>query len=821
MPSGARTYYVYQSPDGAPAQRTIRAPKPNGKKSFFQQRFEGGKWVDGLDGVRLYLYRLPELLAASPDRIVYIPEGEKDCDNLRARGELATTNPMGAGKWRPEYAEALRGRHVVGLPDNDPPGAAHGAQVAQSLRGIAASVKVVLLPGLPPKGDVSDWLAGGHPVEELRALIEAAPEWTPQAAQPQAGQGEAVTDDVRVRRPRPEISVGTDESRVVDEAIAALAQAPEVYVRGPEIVEIVTDAPTTRGVTRSGPLVRIHRSPEPRVRELLASRARWMAPGPDGDPREAHPPLWAVRAVVARGTWPAMRPLVGMAEAPTMRHDGTILAEPGYDPATGIYLAPSVQVSIPDRPTRDHAIAAANALGDVISEFPVASEAGRSAWIAGVITAAVRPAIDGPTPMLIVDASAPGSGKTLMADAAAMITTGREAARTTYVDDDAEMRKRITAIALVGDPLALLDNVVGTLGCPSLDAALTGTTWRDRVLGSSAMTAELPMRTVWWATGNGLVIGADLVRRALLVRLEPLCERPEERTGWRYPRLVDHVRSVRAELLTAALTIPRAYVVAGSPDQRLTPMGSYTAWSDLVRSAIVWAGMADPCATVGEIRACDPRADALRGVLDAWPAAPDAPVTVAELLAGAAPGTPWRAALVEWCPPRGADPLPTARVAGNRLRGVRRRVVGDRYVDAGPHGRGGVPWVLHVTGRPRPTVCDSVTPVTPVSRYACDERNLNMNNSGGDSHERHTVTDAEAPSPDTVDPVAQLDHCLRAKLGTTATDADKHALAEHFRGLNGTAEAAGQRLWSYWRSAPSPTVGDFWAREPKAKGGAT
>lgn len=70
------------------------------------------------------------------------------------------------------------------LPDNDPPGAAHGAQVAQSLRGIATSIKVVLLPGLPPKGDVSDWLAAGHAVEELRALVAAAPLYGAEDVQP-------------------------------------------------------------------------------------------------------------------------------------------------------------------------------------------------------------------------------------------------------------------------------------------------------------------------------------------------------------------------------------------------------------------------------------------------------------------------------------------------------------------------------------------------------------------------------------------------------------------------------------------------------------
>jgi hypothetical protein len=153
-------------------------------KEFRQRRPDGcGGWIWDIAGVRRVLYRLRELMAASPDRIVYVVEGEKDTDNLRALGEIATTNPQGAGNWRPEYAEVLRGRHVVILPDHDDVGRQHGADVARSLRGVAASVRVVQLPGLPAKGDVSDWLAIGGTVAELRALVAATPVYGTAAVQ--------------------------------------------------------------------------------------------------------------------------------------------------------------------------------------------------------------------------------------------------------------------------------------------------------------------------------------------------------------------------------------------------------------------------------------------------------------------------------------------------------------------------------------------------------------------------------------------------------------------------------------------------------------
>lgn len=136
---------------------------------------DGGGWNYKLNGTARVLYRLPELLSGEPAQWVYVVEGEKDSDNLAAIGLISTTNLGGAGKWRPEYSESLRGRRVCVLIDNDPAGTDHGAKVSAALQGIASEIKVVLLPGLPPKGDVSDWLDAGGTVEQLLAMVEATP----------------------------------------------------------------------------------------------------------------------------------------------------------------------------------------------------------------------------------------------------------------------------------------------------------------------------------------------------------------------------------------------------------------------------------------------------------------------------------------------------------------------------------------------------------------------------------------------------------------------------------------------------------------------
>jgi putative DNA primase/helicase len=150
-------------------------------KRFFQRRPDGkGGWVNGLGKVKPILYRLPEVLqAVERGEMVFIPEGEKDVNNLVQLGLAATTSPMGAGKWRDYYSEHLKGAKAVILPDNDEPGRKHAQQVAQSLYGKAVSVRVLELPELAEKGDVSDWLTAGGTKDELLRLAAECPEWRP------------------------------------------------------------------------------------------------------------------------------------------------------------------------------------------------------------------------------------------------------------------------------------------------------------------------------------------------------------------------------------------------------------------------------------------------------------------------------------------------------------------------------------------------------------------------------------------------------------------------------------------------------------------
>jgi len=179
--------YDYTDESGALLFQVIRFEP----KDFRQRRPNAqGGWVWNLGNVRRVLYRLPKILAAAKAaEVVYVVEGEKDVQKLEGLGLVATTSPQGAGKWRPEYGEALRGiKGAVVLPDNDEPGRQHARQVARSVYAAGPPVKILELPGLLPKEDVADWIASGGTKEKLLELVKSTPRWEPQAEpEPEAG----------------------------------------------------------------------------------------------------------------------------------------------------------------------------------------------------------------------------------------------------------------------------------------------------------------------------------------------------------------------------------------------------------------------------------------------------------------------------------------------------------------------------------------------------------------------------------------------------------------------------------------------------------
>ena len=166
------------------AQLLYEACKTVGKR-FWQRRPDGrGGWINNLNGVRRVPYRLPELLAGkAKGELLFITEGEKDADTLRAWGLRATCNSGGAGKWPANHTEYLREEDVVLLPDHDGIGYTHVRDIGRAAQVVAARTRVLFLADHWPEvdakkgGDLTDGFDAGHSLEEFLALVAAAPEW--------------------------------------------------------------------------------------------------------------------------------------------------------------------------------------------------------------------------------------------------------------------------------------------------------------------------------------------------------------------------------------------------------------------------------------------------------------------------------------------------------------------------------------------------------------------------------------------------------------------------------------------------------------------
>jgi hypothetical protein len=233
---------------------------------------------------------------------------------------------------------------------------------------------------------------------------------------------------------------------------------------------------------------------------------------------------------------------------------------------------------------------------------------------------------------------------------------------------------------------------------------LTTTRWSDRILGESKRF-EGDVLTVWMATGNNVAYrSVDTLRRVVPIRLESSEEHPEMRTGFKHPKLLEWVLENRGRLVTAALTMLRAYQVAGRPDVGLTGLGSFEGWSALVRATVVWCDLPDPdSARLATMTFADTEAAALMDFLEGWdemckgPAGtPDgclAASAINELAADEAQARGeygrlmrplkyprLREALAALIPmPQGQ--LPTVARLGKKLSSIRGRVVGGKKLD--------------------------------------------------------------------------------------------------------------------------------------------
>jgi len=435
---------------------------------------------------------------------------------------------------------------------------------------------------------------------------------------PSSEQSKVVSEQLEARTV---IHVTHNMPSIVDQLEAAVSalRPRRVFQRSGHLVRLLRDADPPRGISREKGSTSIGIAPVAHLTEIASLAADWLKFDKRSDEWVSTiPPIWAIQQLANRGEW-RLPVLSGVSESPTLRPDGTVLENPGYDEETGVWL--ETRDSYPrvkKHPDRADAANAAHSILEVFEDFPVVNAFDRSAILAALLTVVCRDAIAGPVPLFTVDARVAGTGKSLLVDAISIIYCGRKPAVMAQSTEEAEERKRLFAIALEGSSLVLIDNLTLPLGSGALDAALTSGTVSDRVLGQSE-TKTVPWRAVVFATGNNIQVRGDTGRRVIPINLDAEIEQPEERTGWKHDPLREWVTNHRCRLVTDCLTIIRAFFMAGLPKIDRTAIGSFEAWDEIIRGPIMWLGLPDPAQGRARVRSeADSGLETLRSLLHAW-----------------------------------------------------------------------------------------------------------------------------------------------------------------------------------------------------------
>jgi len=397
-----------------------------------------------------------------------------------------------------------------------------------------------------------------------------------------------------------------------------LATAQPVYQRGGELVRVVSlpEPHVEGGIRREAGALVLTPVTSAWLCDALGRVASFVKPTKRGELVPCDAPAEAAGALLARaGDWrfPTLR---GILAGPAIRADGSVLNTAGYDHETAYYLGAAMPcLEVPQAPGRDDAKSALTLLRDLLGEFPFVEPIDEAVALALMLTSVARTAVFR-APMFTVTSPVRGSGKSLLIDLSALLSTGRPAAVLAAGGGADELDKRLGASLLAGDELVCLDNFNGVLRSDFLCQALTQEKVRLRVLGKPDQR-ELSCEAIWCANGNNLVLGGDLTRRAVSCRLDPRCERPEQRRFKASP--ASFLKNHRARYVGAALTIMRAFILSGRPGVvDLTPFNGFDQWSNLVRGSLVWLGMPDPVLSMDELQTTDPDAELLSDLLTHW-----------------------------------------------------------------------------------------------------------------------------------------------------------------------------------------------------------
>lgn len=476
-----------------------------------------------------------------------------------------------------------------------------GLVAPESMPDLAVIVDDVTFLGLSAETDVTDKPAS-TPITPVPST-----ETEPPASAPVA---EAETPD-RTDDGRPIIYVKPGHLQgTMRAAERCLARTGHHFQRGGSIVTVRTDPATGESQVQDlHPLALVH---------ALDGVSAWMRPDKRGNTwSQVNPDERICNVMVKVADFHHLPILNGIARQPYLRPDGSLCDVVGHDPATGLYGVFDADVfDVPAEPSREQAQQALALLNDLLSEFEFASPHDRSASLAAMLTAAVRPSL-ALAPLFHVRAPQIASGKSYLCELITVLATPQRGTPVGFPNSDEECDKLLLA-QLVRSPAVIeFDNLTSDLKpYKKLCTALTSERMEGRILRATKMVM-VSTRVLFLSSGNNVGPVADMTRRCLTIHLDPGCEVPAART-FKRPHLIADVQHERGRYVSAALTVVRAWIVAGRPESSCRPLANFVEWSDFCRQSLIWLGQPDPAKAVFEGMAEDPEHQTLGRLLAGW-----------------------------------------------------------------------------------------------------------------------------------------------------------------------------------------------------------
>lgn len=456
---------------------------------------------------------------------------------------------------------------------------------------------------LPQRNRPVDVTSLVRPAAQVPVAVQAVDDQqTAQAILPvQADQALTVHKDL------PEIDLGSEQEAMVEICrVISSGMIPNLYVKDGILTHV---HPKTNSACSEVTVVPVTAD---LLNMLLAEHTRtfkWVSGGKDNPPvrKPCAPSITHLRAVVSKTYWPTVPELTGVVGTPTLRPDGSLIQECGYDKRTALFYGPAVKVAtVPEQISEEQVRRSREyVFGKVFGEFCWSSVGDFSNYMALLLSPMLRPYFKSTTPFGMVTATTRGSGKTNLTDAIGLLygqTSQVLPGRTE------ELQKKVTSI-LAGNssPVVVFDNLKegSTVSSEILATLITKDKWDDRMLGASK-NIEATNDRLWLASGNGLTVGGDMASRTVMVRLDPKMARPELRQ-FEMGQFSDWIRegTNREDLLWHLLILVQAWVKAGAVEDDSHTMRGFTRWARVMGGLLKFHGLTGFLSNVDDLAARD------------------------------------------------------------------------------------------------------------------------------------------------------------------------------------------------------------------------